>query len=331
VTRPREKSLVLDVNVVILLIERHNMDLNTFYNNDYISVVVTHFTRFEDTKRLIESLEKYADMPYELIIHCDGSPDGSDEKIYELKDKISTLIINTNTEYNVGLATSIDRCVRVATSKYILFMNNDCSLLTPCFKDIKNVLDKEYVGFITFFEDNPEEVNEYIENNGTKFVLKPGLGHGSIISFCKSFYEFFGGVEHYQSGCSDTPIFYKSFNSSKFRAGLLGKKKITNHAIDEGRRDSSIGQSKHDCCFPKLFNKEDFDEMCHKREEYCNRQCNQVNSLDSSFSNLGYWNQYNNDLFSGNSVFNINWEEGKKHGQFQWKEMVLQDVRKIHD
>jgi len=296
-------------------------------NENYVSIIIPHFNRPKYLPLIFESLDKFADLPYELLIHEDGSIDNSLDELLKYKDKISTLLINTNKGYNVGLALSIDRLVDVSTSEYIIFMNNDCRLNRPCLNEIVDILKNEFVGIICLFEDNPKSVSEYLcTTKGTKFYLKRGLGHGSAIAFRKSFFNNIGKTAEVNSGCSDTPIFYRAFRYGYFRAGLLGERAIENISfVNYGNSDSCMSFSGKDCCFPKLFKINNYEELWRARENWChNVNNNAVNKQDASDSNLGYWHEYTKTLFRDqDNITTIDWDFGKKHGQDKWKSMIL--------
>ena len=63
-------------------------------SDKFISVCVPTFCRPHYLKKLIDTLEQYADMPYELIVGDDGSPDmRARDAVYDMKNKISIPII----------------------------------------------------------------------------------------------------------------------------------------------------------------------------------------------------------------------------------------------
>ena len=89
-------------------------------NPDCISLVIPWFSMPVYINRVIKSIHEHADYPFELILHDDGS---NKETVFDLmknRDKISTLILNSG--YQLGLASSINRAVALASSKYILFL-----------------------------------------------------------------------------------------------------------------------------------------------------------------------------------------------------------------
>ena len=160
-------------------------------NDKYFSIVIPYYCRLSYLETLIDSIYKYADMPVEIIVHDDGSVDDSSDVLYEkFRKLVSTLIVNPNTGHNLGLPVAANRCIKMATSKYIMFLNADTVLTKSMFLDLKNILDKEYVGYVCLEDrgNNPE-----ISNNGTEFSIRPGIGGGSAMAFRKDFWE-----ENYQ-------------------------------------------------------------------------------------------------------------------------------------
>jgi len=97
-----------------------------FPNNLFLSVVVPHFCRIGYLKRALDSLARHADMPFEVIVHDDASSDADREELFGLSDQISITLFNNG--HNMGLNEAVNRCVEMASSKYILFICDDCFL-----------------------------------------------------------------------------------------------------------------------------------------------------------------------------------------------------------
>jgi len=306
------------------------------YNDSYFSICIPHYCRAYYLYEVIESLHKYADMPYELIIHEDGSTDNSLKDIIKLRNEFSTIIINTNTGYNMGLAHSINRCVSMATSKYILFLNNDCRLLTSCLKDFKNILDNEFVGFIAPSDEHLKFPQEYFETNNTKFYIHTGFGSGAALAFRKKVWEEVGGFELYQSACTDTSFIYKTWRHGYFRGCLVGQRPIENMSQNRhGSKDTSIVYSTDVCCLPKLFNESLFvyRNMCVDRTKSCWDRCKNDQPIPGSTGNIDYWSLYTVNLFKDDEkkISGMDWELAKKHGQDKWKDVLLNNVRIKND
>lgn len=171
--------------------------------SDYISVVIPAFNRYEYLEEVIKSVYEYADYPFELIVHDDASNPEVSDKIYSnLRQYISTYILNPNVGWNMGLAMSVDRCVSLATSNYILMLNADCKVIAPCFKDIVNCLSVPFVGYITPHEDN--DFNYWYENKNTKFILNNGVGGGCLPK--DGFIKTINGLKKISDICLDDKV-----------------------------------------------------------------------------------------------------------------------------
>ena len=295
-------------------------------NSSYFSIVIPHFCRTYYLYDLIQSIHEHADMPFELIVHEDGSPDGSMDDIIEMQSKISTLIVNTNIGKNMGLAASANRCIKLATSKYILFVNNDCIMQKPCLKQYKAILDKDYVGLIAPIDDC--KTTAEIANCDVKFGLRYGIGSGAVMAFRKNVWEEIGGFdEETNSGCADCPLMFKIQEHGYFRANsfIEGAFKNVDH-IDNANKDSTMCRTEFDCCYPRLFKFDSFDAKCRSRLEKIEKLQKNIRNEDASINNMDYWWKYMHDIFSGTDLIdNIDWKLAEKHGQAKWKEQIEND------
>ena len=266
-------------------------------------------------------------MPFEIIVHDDH---GEALESLDVKDKVSTIILNLG--LNFGLPTASNRAIRLSTSKYILFINQDCEMTMPCLRDYANVLDKPYVGIISPWGDGDIITSpEYINASGTKFTLTYGIGAGCVMAFRRDFWENVGGFEEDTiSGCSDTPLLYKMWREGYFRALLLGPKRIRNVDYEEYKSShSTIGRTGTDCCYPKIFPHTDqaLRIQSKKREQFCQRHVDRERYEPASISNVDYWHEYSQKILPQPGMLSsMNWENGKKHGQFKWKESIEKEI-----
>jgi glycosyltransferase involved in cell wall biosynthesis len=100
--------------------------------NDFVSIVVSAYNRKDLLLRSLRSIEQNTDYPYELIVHDDGSSDGTTEMLYELcrAKRICTVIQNPE-GCNRGHGTAVNRAVAISEGKYIVKLNGD-DLVYPC-------------------------------------------------------------------------------------------------------------------------------------------------------------------------------------------------------
>lgn len=301
--------------------KRDTLNMETF-----VSIVVPYFNRISYLKELIESAHKYADMPFQLLVHDDVSVDGSTPEVFNLRNKISTLIINSG--HNVGLPSAVNRLVNLATSEYIIFLNCDCAFTSNCFKDIVNILSKPYIGFIHVVNT----INPDMPLENTKFSLV-GLQSGSALAFRKSVWKEVGGwSENVHSGASDVAFVQSIFSKGYFGAAPYGKRYASNLSYDRVQnKDSSMGMSGYDCSYPKIFNLQyDYDRYCKIREADCNQYANSLINVPGSITNMGYWCEYmNNVLYSksgNNATDKIDWEAAKLHNHDKWKDEIMKET-----
>ena len=114
---------------------------------DFISIIILSYRRPEYLRNLLKSIHQYADLPFEIIVHDDSSPEEVKKLIFEeLKPYISTLILSPG-EVNIGFAAGANRATALANSKHVILLNDDVILTAPCFKRIAKVLSSApYIG-----------------------------------------------------------------------------------------------------------------------------------------------------------------------------------------
>lgn len=296
---------------------------------NYVSIIVPYFNRIHYLRELIDSAHKCADMPFELIVHDDASVDGTTPEVFQIRDRVSSLIINNG--HNIGISSSVNRLVNIASSEYIIFLNSDCAFINPCFKNIVDLLSKPYIGIVHIVNViDPFEPN--ITN--TRFSLT-GLGSGSAMAFRKHVWREVGGWPDVHSGSSDAAFVHSIFAKGYFVATPYGKTYAANLSHERAQnKDSSMGMSGYDCSHPKIFGINNYDRECKIREEECNRYANSLTNVQGSITNINYWHDHMNKLLStgtGNcSVDKINWETARLYGHDKWKDDILKDRNVIH-
>jgi len=107
--------------------------METSYKNNQpeLSIIYVSFNLKDMTLESIASVEKHcldevASGNYEIIVSDNGSSDGIEDAIKEYKkqSKIKTLKFIQNNE-NLGFSRGNNAGIRVATGKYVLFLNTD--------------------------------------------------------------------------------------------------------------------------------------------------------------------------------------------------------------
>jgi glycosyltransferase involved in cell wall biosynthesis len=317
-----------------------------FPNDQFISVVITSFCRPFYIKRAIDTLAKYADMPYELIVHDDGShPASARDELYAMSDKISTIIFNNGT--NLGLNESVNRCVSVASSKYIVFATDDCWFERPILQDVKNVLSRPYVGYLSPANDGPITSEPTCKVGNSEFVLTDRLGSGTIQAFRKDMWEEIGGWDvRSTSGQSDNVFLFKMYKAGYWKAVLKGTRKIKCANFDE--TDTYVPTFDFmrglDCSLPRLFNfnMEQQILLSHKHREACQYWVDGERTIPdrksfyddrdnpvAGLNDIPYWSSYFEEIFSNKGTSydarDIQWDVAERHGQVKWREEITKD------
>lgn len=319
-----------------------NMNTNnsTLKNRtDVISIIVPSLNRYEWLEKLVISLHKHADYPFELIINDDGSFDGTTKLIQErLFDKITLLIHNCRKGKNQGLCTSINRMISCVTSNYIVMLNADMEIQRPFFKDTINILNKEYVGFTTLLNSfhREEDVSVYLESNGTKFTLQESFGQGSAIAYRKNVFEEIGGLADVNCLTSDGHFMFNIWKHGYFNGKFLidhisNPIMIDNSSLHTENKDSTLGNK--DGNFPKYFNVTD-EELTHADNNRSNFIVKNANDFEYGSAdidhhcNTPFWQQYMSKLLYGKvlSENGIDWELSKKYGQNRFNEKIERDT-----
>lgn len=292
----------------------------------FISIIVPYFNRPHYLRELIDSVHKFADIPFELIVHDDASVDGSTPDIFNMRDKISTLIINSG--HNLGIAISTNRLVNMASSEYIIFLNDDCAFVSKCLNNVCEILSRPYIGYLSLIEPRSPELNM----TEPKFVLG-GIKNGSVIAFRKSVWKEIGGWPEYVfSGASDVTFMASILKKGYFGSTPYGKEYVINMSVARFKSsDTSMCMSGYDCSYPKIFNlrEDSYDSYCKRRERECNRITNSFNNIPEGLTNLDYWTEYMTKLLSSKQgdtpSEKIDWEIAKRHGQDKWKDIITSD------
>lgn len=308
------------------------MDCRINNNEEFISICVPVFNRPEYINRLIDSIFKFADTPFELIIHDDGSTDGATKELLKRRNDISTIILNNG--HQLGLAESIHRCIEIASSEWICFLNADCVFNRRFLRDLVNVLSKEYVGWVGLTDFG--EFNEKLVSDDTYFSLKSGMGSGCAFAFRKSSYDQVGGFDvDCRSGCGDTPLQLRYWSKGYFRATMDGDKAVRNLSQEEkGNKDSSIGKTGYDTSLPIIFNCKSYSAWCkerwNKNENRFREHEDKYEHRGNTLTDMSFWNDFSRRLIPEDHKINkINWDgEGHTYNHNRWRDEIEKDFKK---
>lgn len=309
---------------------------------DFISIIIPAYNRFYYLEEIIQSIHDTADMPFEIIIHDDNSSDGTREKILsKLKDKVSTVILNNGLQ--LGLSESINRCVKIAGSNYIVMLNADCKIEYPIFKDVINILKCPFVGNISLM--TVSDINISLNNNDTNFQLVRGLGAGCAQAFTKDVFEKIGGWYSHKvaSGNSDVSFIIRILKNGYFITSFTNQlPAIRNLSLDrEENKDSTISRGYYDCSYPKIFNlhkskylklfdihktkrpildakvgDDIYATLSRKRYEDASNQMQITYKEEAGETNMDYWHKLMEKIVKEDYTLNI--DEAKKYGHDKW-------------
>jgi glycosyltransferase involved in cell wall biosynthesis len=318
---------------------------DVFPNDRYISIVVPTFCRPFYLKKLLETLFQFADMPFETIVIDDGSPEQAyRQEVFEMSHMISTLIFNNGK--NMGLCAGPNRAISIASSKYILFLNDDCFFVKPCLRDICNALSRPYVGLVSPMDDPGSFADSPKCNiNGTNIVVSSRLGGGSTIAFRKEVWKEIGGFnERSTSSQADNVFIYSMLRAGYWRAFMEGHDsvKVGNFVYGDEYKPTVHYTKGNDCSLPKIFGltEEEYVIANHRKRECSQfwvegqrtigfREC--YDGLENpvwGLNDIPKWGNYFMDIFGGKNsddVREIDWEVAKIHGQEKWRGMIEKD------
>ncbi len=108
--------------------------------NVKVSIVLAAYNALQYTKACLQSIIKYTDVPYELVLVDNGSSDGTREYFNTFP---GARIIHNRT--NLGFSRGYNQGIRAGSGDYFLLINNDC------------IVSSNWLGnLITCAKGNPE-------------------------------------------------------------------------------------------------------------------------------------------------------------------------------
>jgi len=156
------------------IINKNFKEISTIKANSsrYINIVMTTYNRIDFTRQAISSILRTADWPYRLTVIDNGSEDGTQEFLKELKRKglIDTLILNPT---NIGIAKAANQGWLVEPkAAYTLKYDNDIVMIRKNWlSEMVRIIDTiPALGAVAYnFEPQSYPV---IEANGVKVRVK---------------------------------------------------------------------------------------------------------------------------------------------------------------
>lgn len=139
-----------------------------------LSIAIPTYNRLEHLKKQVDFLEKeinFKSNEIELLISNNGSTDGTDEYLEELKVRNSNITI-INNRYNMGIIANFKLLVEKAQGEYFWLLGDDDRLRSGIIQEIRNAIYNDGVShvFLNYYIKRDEKLNE-------KFILfeKAGL------------------------------------------------------------------------------------------------------------------------------------------------------------
>lgn len=309
------------------------------HNADFCSVAIVSFNRFDLLHKVIDSIHKYADMPFEVVLSDDGGFLYNDLGIFnQFKDKVSRICINTGN--NMGLAVNANMAVGMTRSKYVALFYDDCIVTRPFMRQAQRVVDAApYVGAIylgTGFSYDPSEEAKKIAMNSGMIHAKTVSGdhinlfclHGSSQGtfFKKDYWYEVGGYSE-DDIYGDLPFLNKGWLRGRFSAALDGGPSCYDIDREElGGEHSSVPQIANGsmCNYPKLFKKTEQEQVNESRvrSKECgmrnhNGRAEQFNEYDCHS-----WREYVKSSMAGGTV---NWDVLSLHHS-RYMDILKRDV-----
>lgn len=117
----------------------------------YASLCVLSYNRPDMLARCLASIHETADMPFELIVHDDGS---TDRRVYDILSgyapAISTVITNRPGN-NQGVGLAVERMFELASGDYLFKIDQDCTFEHGWLSEMCGLLDYGEVGTVGGF------------------------------------------------------------------------------------------------------------------------------------------------------------------------------------
>ncbi len=88
-----------------------------------VSVIIPCLNNLGFTKKTLEGVLSKTQVPFEIIVVDNGSSDGTSEYLEGMKSEAGIRVIRNS--LNRGAPAAFNQGIRVASSRYIIFLNND--------------------------------------------------------------------------------------------------------------------------------------------------------------------------------------------------------------
>ena len=229
-------------------------------NTDFISVLILSYTRPAHLLNLLRSIHKFADMPFEIIVHDDASGRETEQEIMQrCRDLCSTVVFGSPDAVNMGFAAAANRGVSLCNSEYVLLLNDDTECLAPAFQRIKRVLNVPFVGCFGPWGVSQTPIFDQkhlpVYVNGTTFHLTALPNGAGLFAFRKSQWTRVGGFPQVYTNAGDTGMMVKSLQDGSFSAStMIGlEDAFTNVDQVAGYQNPTAQKTNLDSSYPHIF------------------------------------------------------------------------------
>jgi hypothetical protein len=270
-------------------------------------------------------------MPFEIIVNDDGSHVvAADTQIFsECRKLCSTLIFNSGV--NMGFASSANRGVALANSRYVLLMNDDTLMSGPALRLVKLVLDRPYVGAFGPWagEVDPVDTDSFVHIQiGDNSFRLSGLPSGSsVFAFRKDLWQQIGGFPQVYHNGGDIAFLHRLCQSGFFavRNDLVGVTPFRNVDVEENYRNATFTRSMFDSSYPQIFGVPNLAELHLARAKRVYDFSHNEYLKEFGLHNTDSWYRY----FAGAKLTgknNYDWTKLSRFGQDAWRQYVEGDI-----
>ena len=311
--------------------------------DQFFSVVVMSYTRPKHLKQLLLSLHEHADMPFEVIVHDDGSGLKHEVEIYnECRAMCSTLVFSSPNAVNMGLAAACNRAIALANSKYVLMMNDDCKMLRPALQRMKAILDLPYIGSFGPWQTTknvaPGDVNPTgqmapASTQGVDFNISTLPNGAGMFAFRKDVWEEVRGFPQVYTNAGDTGFMIRLLKNGYFNASTFINEEefFTNVDQMDGYKDPTAGKSPFDSSYPHIWKFPDFlQENEHRRVRIYNYSHHNYYAAAGVVNHTWWHEQYFVKAYQPKG-HTFDWDFLSLCGQDKWREMVERDLKNWRD
>ena len=235
------------------------------HNEDFCSIGIVSFNRHARLNKLIDSIHKHADMPFELVVSDDGGLLYDNYNfISGIKDRVSHVAVNLGR--NKGLHVNSNTAVSMTRSKYVMLFYDDVEIEAPFMRECVNTLrTAPYVGVI--YLGNSYNANGHKSDLDTAGIIAAKTTSGIDLSlmckhggtwaaaFRKDYWYEVGGYSE-DDIYGDLPFINKGWKKGYFAAVLNGPqrardmdKDVHGHTNDSTGKFTTTGFAN----YPKLF------------------------------------------------------------------------------